>query len=75
MYRRHAEKEGMMRAVDILNQKEMEKVTRAAQKEKAKEERRRLKDKEQDAQLASMKEARDGTANGGGEGKSWWNVW
>lgn len=59
-----------MRAVEILNQKEMEKRAREARREKAREERRVAKEQEQDAQLAALKDA----ANGGG-GKPWWKVW
>lgn len=67
-YRRHAEKEGMMRAVEIMNKKQLEKQAKEQQREKAKEERRKLKDQEQDHKLAAMKGA-------GETGKPWWKVW
>lgn len=73
-YKRHAEKEGMMRAVEILNRKEGEKKAREQRKEKMKEERRQAKDLEQDAQLAALKEAQGAKAEGGG-GRPWWKVW
>ena len=69
LWRRQAEKEGMMRVVEIMNKKEVEKQAREQQKERAREERRQSKDKEQDAQLESLKVAREGG------GKPWWRVW
>lgn len=58
-----------MRAVEILNKKEMEKQAREQRKEKMREERRQAKDKEQDAQIAAL------NAKGDGGGKPWWKVW
>jgi len=69
-YKRQAEKEGMMRAVEILNKKEVERKARDSRKEKAREERRLAKDKEQDSQLAKLNEAQQSSS-----GKSWWRVW
>lgn len=72
MYKRQAEKEGMLRAVEILNKKDVERKAREARKEKAREERRAAKDVEQDAQLAALKAKTDG---GGGGERPWWKVW
>jgi len=58
-----------MRAVEILNKKDNEKRAREARKERMREERRKAKDVEQDAQLAALKGAQEG------EGRSWWKVW
>jgi cytochrome c oxidase assembly protein subunit 20 len=69
LFQRKAEKEGMTRAMEILNRKEMEKKAREQRKEQLKKERREIKDKEQDAQLAALKEKADGS------GKPWWKVW
>lgn len=69
LFKRQAEKEGMMRAVEILNKKEMEKQAREQRKEKMREERRQAKDKEQDSQIAAL------NANSDGSGKPWWKVW
>lgn len=66
-YRRHAEKAGMTRAVEILHRKEIEKQAREQRKAKLREERREAKDKEQDAKLAELKR--------NAEGKPWWKVW
>nr|POE48650.1 cytochrome c oxidase protein 20, mitochondrial [Quercus suber] len=77
-FRRSAEKEGVMRAVEILNRKELEKKAREARKERLREERRELKDKEQDAQFAALREKAEGSGARAGEngaGKSWWKVW
>ncbi|KAK5114273.1 hypothetical protein LTR62_002524 [Meristemomyces frigidus] len=68
-YKRQAEKEGMMRAVEILNKKEVDRKARESRKEKVREERRLAKDKEQDSQLAALSPK----AEGGG--KAWWKVW
>lgn len=70
-YKRQAEKEGMMRAVEILNKKEVEKKAREARKEKAREERRAKQEGEQDAKFAALKEAEVG----GGSSKPWWKIW
>lgn len=67
-YTRRAEKDGMMRAMQIMKQKDMEKVAKQQQKDKAKEERRRLKDEEQDAKLAAAQSKGDA-------GRPWWKVW
>ncbi|KAK4611939.1 hypothetical protein CLAFUW4_12804 [Fulvia fulva] len=71
MYKRQAEKEGMMRAVEILNKKEMEKKAREQRKEAMREERRQAKEKEQDAQFAALNMA----APSGNNGKPWWKIW
>ncbi|WPH04120.1 Hypothetical protein R9X50_00700500 [Acrodontium crateriforme] len=68
-YKRHAEKEGMMRAVEILQKKDEQKRARELHREKMKEQRRELKEKEQDAQFAAL-HAKDGSS-----GKPWWKVW
>lgn len=77
LYQRQAEKEGMMRAVEILNKKDVEKKAREARKEKVREERRREKEVELDAQFAALNQARpaDSGPTGGGGGKAWWKVW
>lgn len=67
--RRRLEKEGMTRAMEILNRKEVERQARNQRKEQLKEERRAQKDKEQDEKLAAMKKDADGS------GKAWWKVW
>lgn len=71
MYKRQAEKEGMMRAMEILNKKDAEKKAREQRKEQLREERRIAKEKEQDAQFAALNMA----APGQGSGKSWWKFW
>ena len=68
---RKKEKEGMMRAVEILERKGVEKKARAGQKAKEKEERRQRKEEELEGQYAK---AREGSEQAGG-GKSWWKVW
>lgn len=67
-YKRQAEKEGMMRAVEILNKKEIEKKAREQRKESLRQERRETKEKEQDAQYAALKEKENG-------GKPWYKMW
>lgn len=65
----------MMRAVEILNRKEVEKKAREAYKEKQKEERRELKEKELNEQYAKLREAKDARSDDGGIQRPWWKVW
>lgn len=74
-YKRQAEKEGMMRAVEILNRKDVEKKAREARREKMREERRANKETELDAQFAALNEAKPSVGSQGGGGKPWWKVW
>ena len=60
----------MMRAVEILNKKEVDRKARESRKEKVREERRLAKDKEQDSQLAALSQKQAGDS-----GKPWWKVW
>ena len=73
LWRRQKEKEGMTRAMEILNKKEMEKKAREQQKSKVKEERRRLKEAEQDQQFNALRESKEKEAAGGG--KTSWKFW
>lgn len=73
MYRRHAEKAGMMRAVEILNAKDADKRAREKRKEKAREDRRKAKEEEDNAKLDALHKAKDDGGSGGG--KSWWKMW
>lgn len=57
-----------MRAVEILNKKEIEKKAREQRKETLRQERREAREKEQDAQYAALKERESG-------GKPWYKVW
>ncbi|CAK4033592.1 related to COX20 In the maturation and assembly of cytochrome oxidase involved [Lecanosticta acicola] len=68
LHRRQAEKEGMTRAMEILNRKEVERKAREQRKEKMREERRAAKEEEQDEKLRQLKAKSEG-------GKSWWKVW
>ncbi|KXS96960.1 hypothetical protein AC579_1487 [Pseudocercospora musae] len=67
MYQRQAEKEGMMRAVEILNKKQAAKQAREERKAKLREERREAKDKELDVQYKA--------AGDTSEGKAWYKFW
>ena len=71
LWRRQQEKEGMMRAVEVLNKKEVEKKARERQREKAREERRKFKEEEQDEQFAKLREEQ----GGGGKGWGGWKFW
>lgn len=74
-YRRTAEKEGMMRAVEILNKKEVEKKAREAYKESQRQKRREEKEHELNEQYAKLREEKDAKTDGGGISKPWWKVW
>ena len=58
-----------MRAVEILNKKEIEKKAREAYKEKQREERRKAKEEDLEEQYSKLREAKDGIS------KPWWKVW
>ena len=73
MHRRQAEKDGMLRAMEILNKKDVDKKAREARKEQVREDRRKAKEEEQDAQFAALKDAQ--ALKAGNEGKSWWKPW
>jgi cytochrome c oxidase assembly protein subunit 20 len=68
LYRRQMEKEGMMKAVEILNKNQMEKKAREEARERQKEERRKLKDQELEGTYAKLRESQAGS-------KPWWKVW
>ncbi|KAK3698021.1 hypothetical protein LTR37_017137 [Vermiconidia calcicola] len=70
LYRRQAERDGMMRAVEILNKNQLEKKAREEAKARQKEERRKMKEEELNSQYAKLRESNDG-----GTGKPWWKVW
>lgn len=62
-----------MRAVEILNKKEVEKKAREQQRERAREERRKVKEQEQDEQFARLKDKSEGGDSGSGRGG--WKFW
>lgn len=70
MYTRQAEKEGMLRAMEIINKKSAEKQAREERKTKLREERRETREKELDMQY----KAAAGTSNAGGA-KAWYQFW
>ena len=74
-YKRSAERDGMMRAVDILNKKEEQKKAREVYKEKQREQRRKLKEDELNEQYTKLREAKDAKSDDGGISKPWWKVW
>ncbi|KAK5716652.1 hypothetical protein LTR15_009544 [Elasticomyces elasticus] len=85
LYRRQAEKDGMMRVIDVMNKKDIERKAREQRKEKVKQERRLNKDEELDSRIAAMSGKSDGMPAvregggvgdaGGGVGRPWWKVW
>ncbi|KAK5698401.1 hypothetical protein LTR17_023697 [Elasticomyces elasticus] len=81
---RQAEKDGMMRVIDVMNKKDIERKAREQRKEKVKQERRLNKDEELDTRIAAMSGKTEGVAGvmegggvgeGGGGGRAWWKVW
>ncbi|KAK3619687.1 hypothetical protein LTR22_025896 [Elasticomyces elasticus] len=84
LYRRQAEKDGMMRVIDVMNKKDIERKAREQRKERVKQERRLNKDEELDGRIAAMGGKREGApavggdgggGDGGGGGRPWWKVW
>ncbi|KAK5697797.1 hypothetical protein LTR17_023799 [Elasticomyces elasticus] len=85
---RQAEKDGMMRVIDVMNKKDIERKAREQRKEKVREERRRGKDEELDSRIAALSNKSEGivgaasgtikeggVGDGGGGGRPWWKVW
>ena len=68
-YKRRASKDGMMRAVEIMNKNAIEKEAQRARKQKEREQQRQEKDRELDARYAAARES------SGSSGKSWWKFW
>ncbi|KAF2211144.1 hypothetical protein CERZMDRAFT_43950 [Cercospora zeae-maydis SCOH1-5] len=68
LYKRQSEKEGMIRAMEILDKKRLEKQMREERKQKLREERRLAKDKELDAQYQAASNKQDG-------GRPWYKFW
>ncbi|KAF2717232.1 hypothetical protein K431DRAFT_288761 [Polychaeton citri CBS 116435] len=67
-YRRQMEKDGMIRAMEILEKKDAERKAREAQKERVREARRKAKEEELEGKY---KDARGES----GSGRSWWKIW
>ncbi|KAK5685918.1 hypothetical protein LTS10_002031 [Elasticomyces elasticus] len=85
---RQAEKDGMMRVIDVMNKKDIERKAREQRKEKVKQERRLNKDEELDGRIAALSNKSEGIVgaasgtireggggDGGGGGRPWWKVW
>lgn len=80
LYKRQAEKEGMMRAVEILQKKDLEKKAREVRKEKMREERRAAKEEELDGRFAAAAattgqappSANSSSSSGS---KPWYKIW
>jgi len=68
LWKRHAERDGMIRAVDILNKNQLEKKAREAAKERQKEDRRKVRDEELEAHYAKLKGEEAGR-------KPWYKIW
>lgn len=58
----------MLRAIEVINRKEVERKAREARREQVREERRKAKDEEQDSQLAALKDT-------DAKSKSSWKLW
>lgn len=63
----------MNRVMEIMYRKDVEKKARDARREKAREERRALKDQELDAQLGAANSA--AAVSDARSQKPWWKVW
>jgi len=85
-YQRLAEKEGMKRAMEIIDRKQVERKQKEARLERARDLRRERKEQEQEEQFAKLRveKGTDGgsvsvSGNGGdkssGSAGPWWKVW
>ncbi|KAL1303351.1 hypothetical protein AAFC00_006748 [Neodothiora populina] len=68
-YQRRAEKEGMKRAIEIIDRKGLERKQKEARMERARELRRQKKEEEEQAVYAKLNADKEAA------GKSWWKVW
>lgn len=68
-YQRVAEKEGMKRAIEIIDRKGLERKQKEARMERARELRRQKKEEEEQATYARLKEEESSSS------KSWYKVW
>ena len=75
-FQRVAEKEGMKRAMEIIDRKQVERKQKEARMERARELRRQKKEEEQDEQFAKLASEKGGATGQGSEsGKAWYKVW
>lgn len=70
-YQRLAEKEGMKRAMEIIDRKQIERKQKEARMERARELRRQKKEAEDTETYAKLREDKEG----GGPQKSTWKLW
>lgn len=68
LYKRQAEKQGMIRAMQILDTKRLEKQAREERKAALREERRIAKEKELELQYQA-------TSDKQGGGRAWYKLW
>jgi len=74
-FQRVAEKEGMKRAMEIMDRKQIDRKQKEARMERARELRRHKKEQEQDEHFANLRTESDATRSNTSNGKSWWKVW
>lgn len=60
----------MLRAVEVMNKKEIERKAREARKEQVRSERRKIQEAEQDTRFDAAKKAAEKSE--GGKGWKWW---
>lgn len=70
-YQRQAEKEGMKRAMEIIDRKTLERRQKEARMERIREVRRQKKEEEDAETFARLKEEKEKKE----DTKSWWKVW
>ena len=71
-YQRNTEREGMKRAMEIMDRKAIERKQKEARVERARELRRQKREVEDQERFAKARADVEGGAAGG---KSWWKVW
>ncbi|KAF4556279.1 Hypothetical protein D9617_1g081550 [Elsinoe fawcettii] len=70
-YQRNAEREGMKRAMEIMDRKAIERKQKEARMERARELRRQKKEFEDQEMFAKLRTEKEGSSSG----KPWWKVW
>lgn len=68
-YKRRAEKEGMMRAIEIIDRKGLERKQKEARMERARELRRQKKEEEENSTYAKLRDESSQST------KPWYKVW
>jgi cytochrome c oxidase assembly protein subunit 20 len=74
-YKRRAEKEGMTRAMEIIDRKQIERKQKEARMERARELRRQKKEAEDESKFAQLNAGNFVPGESSSSSSSWWKFW